>query len=452
MKVVLITLLLLNVISLFSVEVEGSAVFAHFIMGNSYGYAQSNFEADMTAAQHLGIDGFALNIGEDDWTWDRLYKAYMAAEAVGFKVFISFDMSNSNDFTQPWDIINWIHSFGGYSSQYTYNGKIFVSTFAGETVTLGQSSPNAGWQYVKDNLASSWGQQMYFCPEWSGYSSPSTVYQDNSAIDCFFSWNAWPGPTENAATLQGVDNSYISQKGSRQYMAPVSPYFFTHLSYKNYMYKTETLWIDRWQTLLQTQPDFIQIVTWNDWGESHYIGTIDTNSNDLPAGSPAYVYGFTHEPFQDILPAFISAYKGGRTTPDITEDIVIYWHRANFVTGANCSDGLGPPTIQNRDTTPSSYTISQVLGNELFVAALLVSPAQVSIVNEDDTSNAWTYSFGAGTTMLNSFIMTNWGNFQVSLIRNGVLLDTAYDAVGVVSSGGTCNFNAYANRVTSATP
>jgi len=267
-------------------------------------------------------------------------------------------------------------------------------------------------------------------------------------IDGFFSWNAWPGPTENAATLQGVDNTYMSARNGKQYMAPISPYFFAHMPNKNYLYKTETLYYDRWLTLLQTQPDFIEIITWNDWGESHYIGHIDPNSNDLPTDSQAYVYGFTHEAFQDVIPAFISAYKNGHTTPDITTDVVIYWHRSNFVDGVNCNDGIGTPAIENRNVTPSGYAIDQVIGNNLFVFALLTSQAEVAVVNQADTSNAWTYTFPAGPNILTNFIITSAGWFTVTLSRNGNTIASATDAVGIASSGGTCNYNAYVNRVT----
>lgn len=36
----------------------------------------------------------------------------------------------------------------------------------------------------------------------------------------------------------------------------------------------DNLYIDRWMKLISMpdQPDFIQIISWNDYGESHYIG------------------------------------------------------------------------------------------------------------------------------------------------------------------------------------
>ena len=48
----------------------------------------------MNTAKSYGIDGFALNIGVDDYTVRQLGMAYDAAQRVGFEVFISFDVSS----------------------------------------------------------------------------------------------------------------------------------------------------------------------------------------------------------------------------------------------------------------------------------------------------------------------------------------------------------------------
>jgi hypothetical protein len=48
---------------------------------------------DITLALTHGIDGFALNIGSDDWQEARVSDAYTAARGTKFKLFISFDMA-----------------------------------------------------------------------------------------------------------------------------------------------------------------------------------------------------------------------------------------------------------------------------------------------------------------------------------------------------------------------
>ena len=65
----------------------------------------------------------------------------------------------------------------------------------------------------------------------------------------------------------------------------VSPWFSTHfgpeVSYsKNWVFPGDLLWHRRWEDILTLQPQFIEIVTWNDYGESHYIGPLDSKHTD----------------------------------------------------------------------------------------------------------------------------------------------------------------------------
>lgn len=50
----------------------------------------------------------------------------------------------------------------------------------------------------------------------------------------------------------------------------------------------------RWQNVIQNRDkvDLVELVTWNDFGESHYLGPIEGN---LPAGSEAWTTGFDHQ-------------------------------------------------------------------------------------------------------------------------------------------------------------
>lgn len=67
--------------------------------------------------------------------------------------------------------------------------------------------------------------------------------------------------------------------------AAVSPWFFTHfgpeVSYsKNWNFPSDLLWFNRWNEILALKPRFIEIVTWNDYGESHYIGPLNSPHTD----------------------------------------------------------------------------------------------------------------------------------------------------------------------------
>lgn len=64
-----------------------------------------------------------------------------------------------------------------------------------------------------------------------------------------------------------------------------SGWFFTHfgdeVSYsKNWVFPGDLLWYNRWREILELGPRFVEIVTWNDYGESHYIGPLSSPHTD----------------------------------------------------------------------------------------------------------------------------------------------------------------------------
>lgn len=78
-------------------------------------------------------------------------------------------------------------------------------------------------------------------------------------------------------TVAQGDASYKSWLGGKTYMAPVSPWFSTHygpevLYSKNFVFPSGPLWYNRWQEILTGGFNFVEIITWNDIGESHYVG------------------------------------------------------------------------------------------------------------------------------------------------------------------------------------
>ena len=74
----------------------------------------------------------------------------------------------------------------------------------------------------------------------------------------------------------------------------------------------------RIEQVLELQPDFVEIITWNDSGESHYIGNCWPEAISGAPAIQAYSNGFDHTAWQDVLAPFISAYV--RCPPDEGDD------------------------------------------------------------------------------------------------------------------------------------
>ncbi|KAJ6582853.1 glycoside hydrolase family 71 protein [Mycena sp. CBHHK59/15] len=352
-------------------------VIAHFIVGNTYPYTSNDWNRDIALAASKGIDAFALNVGRDPWQPSRVADAYAAARSQGsnFKLFLSFDMgslscASSGDATI---LRSYITTYKDHPNQLLYNNRILVSTFAGESCRFGARTLNDGWNNaVKIGLPA-----VYFVPAF--FMDPAT-FPNLTVMDGAFNWNSgWP--TGNSDINFDSDSTYLSKLGSRSYMAGVSPWFFTasrvsmdlHVrcsqhygpeTYnKNFIYRGDGwLFAQRWELLIQNRNsiNFSQVITWNDFGESHYLGEI----HGAQPNSQAWVNGFDHQGWLDLLAYYIVAFKTGQY-PAISRDRVFLWARL-FPAQANAPlDKIGKPLNWQ-------WTQDRVWG-----IVLLKSPAQV---------------------------------------------------------------------------
>jgi hypothetical protein len=137
-----------------------------------------------------------------------------------------------------------------------------------------------------------------------------------------------------------TDASYMQFLAGKPYMMPVSAWFFTNLpGYdKNWVWRGDHLWYDRWEQVMFLQPEFVEIITWNDYGESHYIGPLNENEyvaftiGDAPYN---YVENMPHDGWRELLPFLIDTYKFG--TAEVTTEKLVVWYRTSQASA--CADG-----------------------------------------------------------------------------------------------------------------
>jgi hypothetical protein len=172
---------------------------------------------------------------------------------------------------------------------------------------------------------------------------------NKGVADGLFSWAAWPWGNQDMDTY--VDASYqtfeggASSGGGKPYMMGVSPWFYTNLPGfgKNWMWKGDDLWFDRWQQVLWFQPDLVEIISWNDWGESHYIGPLQSDANRAaqvftPGRAPFdYTKGMPHDGWLATLPWFIELYKSTSGQTTMANEVLSAWYRPNPVTYSPCN-------------------------------------------------------------------------------------------------------------------
>ncbi|KAL8828804.1 MAG: hypothetical protein Q9170_006442, partial [Blastenia crenularia] len=332
------------------------SVFAHHIVGNTAAYGPSDWEKDIKLAKVAGIDAFALNIAaQTTYNSVQIKNAYQAAESLNFKLFFSFDYAAQG----PWSssaVVTLLKSYADSPAQFKVNGASFVSTFGG-------ADSSDDWRTIRAAVP------IFFLPEWTDVGPDAFKSSKLAITDGFFSWDAWPEGASNK-----TDNSDMAWKaavGSKAYMMPVSPSFYTNLPGKNYVWRGDDLWHQRWEQVLQIQPNFVEILTWNDFGESHYIGPI-MNASGIPEGAHRYVNNMPHDHWRDVLPYYINAFKTGQAL-NVTKEKVQVWYRLS--PKAAGSDG---GTVGNAPWQPPAAATA-VVQDKVFFTALVKEPSTVSV-------------------------------------------------------------------------
>ncbi|KAG5650535.1 hypothetical protein H0H81_011886, partial [Sphagnurus paluster] len=278
-------------------------------------------------------DALALNMGGDSWQRSQIASAYAAAAQLGtnFKLFISFDFTAMGCDLN--DIVGRVNQFASHPNQFRVDGRPMISSFSGDC--LG----NSGWASLKAQtnaylMPFIWGLEGRF-NEW-----PS--------LDTWYCWGcAWPNGNQDKSTDD--DEYYLSQLGSR-YGTTVSPWMYTHYNYKNWYQRGDNwLFIRRWEQLMAMRDrlTFVELVSWNDYGESHYLGPI---KGAQPDGT-TWTAGFPHTAWYDLSQYYITAFKTG-SYPAITQDVIYYWARPHPAAAQASNDGLGRP--QGWDWTPDT--------------------------------------------------------------------------------------------------
>lgn len=210
----------------------------------------ADWASDIQAAKAAHIDGFALNIASQDSTTGAvLDSAYAAAETAGnFSLFLSFDYASEG----PWpadNVITTINNYKNKPAQFYYQGKPLVSTFEGT------NSVN-DWAGIKSATG------CFFIPSWTSL-GPSGFAGVLDKVDGGFSWDAWP--VGAACKTTDSDQAWVTALAGKPYMMPVSPWFYTNLPQwnKNWLWRGDDLWFDRWQQVIELQPDIVEVRLWS---------------------------------------------------------------------------------------------------------------------------------------------------------------------------------------------
>ncbi|KAF2120534.1 glycoside hydrolase [Lophiotrema nucula] len=309
---------------------------------------------------------------------------FQAAQVAKFKLIFSFDYTTKPG---PWDKNDVVDLINQYKDSKAYfwhhDEQPLVSTFEGPDQA-------EDWHDIKTRTGA------FFVPSWSFKGAKKALKLADGVADGLFSWAAWPeGP--NIMTTE-VDASYLDflhQNNKTEYMMPISPWFYTNKHAwlpKERLWKGDDLWWDRWIHVWYSKPEYVEIISWNDYGESHHIGPTRTNAMvafQANKGNPPFNYALnrSHDAWRMFLPHVIDMYKGG--APPITHEGINVWYRLNH--GHSCS--TGGTTGNTASQLQVGGSPANFLDDKITFLALLVgdSKARVKIGNSDWTDGTWEY-------------------------------------------------------------
>ena len=187
---------------------------------------------------------------------------------------------------------------------------------------------------------------------------------------------------------------------------------------------------ERWTDILTLSPQYLEIISWNDYGESHYIGPL--SSPHLDDGNSKWTNDMPHDGFLEMAKPYIAAFKAGSKTVDnfIDTDQLVYWYRPS-VKSAVCD------STDNCQGKPDGYDSME---DSVFIVALLKSSGNITVISGSNTqsfnaqagANAFQVPMGAGKQ---SFALTRDGQ---TVLSGDSLKDIITECVC-----GIYNFNAY---------
>jgi glucan endo-1,3-alpha-glucosidase len=427
-------------------------VFAHYMLANQDTTADtptgdSNiaaYQREIQQAQSIGVDGFALNAG--GWSKEPRYirRASEMFEAAyrlhtNFKLMFSADMCCSNDAADVLDMVRRFANNPRYAGIYFQHDGLFVlTTFAGD------SRGPEFWQQLRSNLEHGTSPSLQPAPEGLTYVAgvPSSAPLPIFLVTSFF----WGGETPTTADIvsglapyqhildgafywgiagsPGLGHSpdqlpssaaYAStlHTAHKLYMAPICFQFWGANANRYYEYSgyqgMRALWMQAIQT---THPDWVEIITWNDFIEGTYVSPIDDpakypGANDLGASiAPIDTQRFfhSHRGATDLLAYFIAWYKTGH--PPTLHNDTIYW-AYRTVLSPESSPAHEPP-----------IKLYGPVGNTLYVTANLTAPADLSVTLDATTM---TLTLPAGSNDL-QLPLTPGPAPRFTLTRNHVTL------------------------------
>jgi glucan endo-1,3-alpha-glucosidase len=386
-------------------------VFAHYMVCfATYGQSVDGYKREITEAQAAGIDGFVLDIGawnDPVWTYynQRVALIYSAAEALG----TGFKLSFFIEFSGPTNINNLIQTYARRPNTFWYQGRVVLSSWGMNDV------PSLGWVGLDwTNILgglSSQGYPIFFIPHfWPAYAHELPTYTDAQSLlatnatilNGLFLFGAAGLPSQ----LAQCNSNYTKavHVTGKTFMAGITPSYWGDLQPsggRRYFESGGGEGLDlQWKSIISNQPDWVNLVTWNDFNESTYFSPVDDCGQYFSALTSPHRY--SHKGYLELSKHYIAWYKTGKE-PSLDADTIFYFYRTHSKTAVAANTNDVPVTSMFGDVQDSIYT-----------TVFLTAPAQLQVSSGGIVT---TNALAAGISQVRTPFQP--GPQSLTLFRNG---------------------------------
>jgi len=354
------------------------SVFAHYMVCfAAQGERVEDYKREIRQAQAAGIDGFALNCGawHDEPHYPRRAKAiYEAAQELGtgFKLFFSADFAGSH----PPGIFesyvrDMVQTYGRHPNQFRVGGRTVLSTFAGEQ----------GGDWKKDILAplKAAGHDVFLVPFFYPRPHVTELPDEATVREHYRKWADlvdgmfFFGGAGTAQELAASNAAYarVLREAGKVSMCSFSPMYWGGTQPDRRYYETcggEGVEL-QWKSVIREQPDWVEIVTWNDFAESYVCPVA---AHHPPQSVPPWLKSkSSHAGYLELSRYYIEWFKTGRQPP--LKDSLFWFYRVH------------PKDAVAGDDRPVKALHGDVQ-DVLYLTAMTTAPAELRVTSGGTTS------------------------------------------------------------------
>jgi len=374
----------------------------------SSGSQKADIKSEINQAMAAGIDGFIVNISsyttDDHWKLLLDTLSGVNESSSGFKIVLMPDMVTMNKHSAT-ELAGIIAQVANDPALYRLSdGSVVISPFSSDFNSQANApNPLTYWPLFISTLKNNYNVKVAFVPTWV---SGNLTYQNWASFSYGYSsfGSHSPIPSYLSAAKTVTDTSHNQGK---IWMQPVSVQDYRARSGSYYEAGNTELLRTSWQAA-NNGADWIQYVTWNDYGE---------NSNMAPSNASSWNA-------LDISAYYLAKFKTG-IEPTIKRDTMYLTHRKQPYS----AKGSGPMT-SNAGLRSGGAGVTIPARDTIEVLSFLTAPARVDVKANGVIIGSCNAKAGVDVCT----VALKTGKISAEAVRNSAVISTVVSSHTVASS------------------